>query len=99
MYIRNIISLNCRNSCSLRSYRYIMVKSLFVDIYMDICRVFLVKVAFESQELYSGFTRKVMSLSFTPCAHLVCGIKLGLEAPRTMLSRIGQVPRVIREGR
>ena len=39
-----------------------------------------------------------MSLSYTPCAHLVCGIDLGLEAPWTMISRIGLVPRVIREG-
>ena len=39
-----------------------------------------------------------MSLSYTPCVHLTRGSELGFEAPLTMLSRIGLVPRVIREG-
>ena len=39
-----------------------------------------------------------MSLSYTPCAYLTWGIELGLEAPWTMLSRIGLVPRVIQKG-
>ena len=97
MYIRNEIPLNYRNSRSLCFYGYIMVKSLLVDIYMDMCGVFLVKVTLESWELYSGLTRKVMSMSFTPCAHLVWGIKLRLEASRAILSWIGLVLRVICE--
>ena len=44
------------------------------------------------------FTRKVVSLSYTPYAHLTWGIELGLEAHWTILSRIGLVPRVIRVG-
>ena len=59
---------------------------------------FLVKFVFWVSRVSFWFTRKVVFFSYTPCAHLIWGIELGLEAPWTMLSRIGLVPRVIREG-
>ena len=75
-----------------------MMISLFVDKYMSICRGFPSECSiFEFQEFQSDSLGK-SCLSYTPCAHLTCSIELGLEAPWTMLSRIGLVPRVIREG-
>ena len=70
MYIRNEILGNRLNSCSFCSYRCSIVNSLLVDIYMNMFWDFLLKVAFVSQEFHSKFTRKVVSLSFTPCARL-----------------------------
>ena len=98
MYIRNEILANGLNSCLLWPYEHIMVNSLLADIYMNMCQVFLVKVAFWVSRVSFQFTRKVVSLSFTHCTHLIWGIKLGLEAPRTILLRIGLVSRVIRKG-
>ena len=69
MYIQNEILVNWRNSWLLYLYDEIMLKTFLVDIYINMCRVFLVKVAFISQEFHSGFTRKVVTLSFTPYAH------------------------------
>ena len=98
MYIRNEILVNKLNSCSLCSYWHIMVNSLLVDIYINMCRVFLLKVIFWVLRVSFRFTQEVVSLSYTPCTHLTWGIKLGLEASWTMLSRIGLVSRVICEG-
>ena len=64
-----------------------MVKSLLVDIYMSMCQVFLVKVAFVSQEFHSGFTWKVVSLSFTPYASLA--VTHGPEALRSSYLGLG----------
>ena len=97
IYFRNEILAIELNSCSLWSYWRIMVNSLFVDICMNMW-VFLVKVVLWVSRVSFRFTRKVVSLSYTPCTHLTWGIELGLKAPWTMLSRIRLVPRVIHKG-
>ena len=50
---------------------------------------FLVKVTFVSQEFHLGFTREVVSLSFTTCAHLVRDIMLFCEALRASYLGLG----------
>ena len=98
MYIGNRILANGWNFCLLCSYWRITVNLLLVDIYMNMCWVFLVKVVFWVSRVSFRITRKVVSLTYTPCTHLTWGIKLHLEVPWTMLSRIGLVLRAIREG-
>ena len=70
MYIRNEILENGLNSCSLCSYGCIMVKALLVDIYINMCQDFSSESRICVSRVSFQFTRKVVSLSFTPCAHL-----------------------------
>ena len=71
MYIENEICANEFVSCSLYSYWRIMIISLFVDIHMSMCRGFSSKShIFGVSRVSFLFTRKIVSLSYTPCAHL-----------------------------
>ena len=59
MYFENEIRANKLISCSLCSYRCIMIISLFVDIYMSMCWGFPSEIRiFEFQEFHSDLLGK-----------------------------------------
>ena len=59
MYIRNEILANGLNLCLLCSYDVLMVKSLLVDIYMNVCRGIPSESRICVSSVHSKCTRKV----------------------------------------